>query len=79
MVAAYLTGISWLRAVMMLVPSPRPMSTLPWPMSVMSSGSIWLRSVHVETGRRVRTGLLGEVERRELDARDVAQADAERA
>ena len=64
----------WLRAGMTLVPSPMPMSTAPWPMSVMRSGSIWFWNVTSRPGVAVVAGLLGEVERGELDARDVAQA-----
>ena len=64
---------------MTLVPSAIAMSTAPWPTRVMSSGSILVLEGHVQPGVAVVAGLLGEVERGELDARDVAETDGERA
>ena len=68
----------WLTAGMTLVPSARPTSTLPCPTSVMRSGSILFWNVDVEAGLRVVARLVGQVERRELDARDEAEADGQR-
>jgi len=45
MLATYRMGMPCPAAMMTLVPSPRPMSTAPRPMSVMRSGSIWFWSV----------------------------------
>ena len=65
----------WLTAGMTLVPSAMPTSMRPAPTSVTRSGSILFWNVTVEPGVAVVAGLVGEVERRELDARDVAEAD----
>ena len=74
MVATYLIGMPLLTAGMTLVPSARPTSIAPCPTSVMRSGVDLVLERDVEAGLLVVAGLVGEVERRELDARDEAEA-----
>ena len=58
----------WLTAGITLVPSAIPTSIAPWPTSVTSSGSILFSNVTSTPGVAVVAGLVGEVERGELDA-----------
>ena len=75
MVATYSIGMPLLAAGMTLVPSPIPMSIAPCPTSGIRFSSILFWNSTSRPASRVVALLLGEVELRELDARDVAEPD----